>query len=217
MINFLLVRHAESKWVEYARKLPKGEERFGGRMNDVELSADGWPQAEAHGRYMRCNGIRPTHYVSSPAKRARQTHEGSQRGMGMQPPASLVIVEDLQEMTWGDWERQPRSLAQQPHWVREREQMGFDFFPPGNGESYNLVRGRALRALRSVVRRVPDGSTVCVYTHQNVIKALVYPALGWSYEQTMAASLGVVSMTSLRYSVGKFTLGFFNQQTLPVS
>jgi broad specificity phosphatase PhoE len=214
MIRFLLLRHAESKWVEYARTLPRGQERFGGRMNDVELSGLGWRQAALGGGYMRRQRIRPTHYISSPATRAKQTHEGVQGGMGIKPPTRLTIIDELQEMTWGDWEGQLRSVAREPMWAAERARLGYDFCPP-NGESYNMVRARVLPALRGVARQVPDGSLVCVHTHQNVIKSLVYPWMRWTHDQAMAASLGVVSLTAIDFEQGDFTLGFYNRQTLP--
>ena len=206
----LLIRHAESKWVEYADSLPADQKRFGGRMNEVGLSARGEVQSERWGNGMHRRRVRPTHYVSSPAVRATQTHTCGQRGMGIDPASPLTIVTDFQEMTWGDWESELRSVANQARWVRLRHKQGHDFCPPG-GESFNMVRARVLAALNGVVRQVSDGSLVCVYTHQNVIKSLVFPWMGWNIDQTMAAKLGVVSATGLLCSDGAMSLEFFNR------
>jgi probable phosphoglycerate mutase len=211
MTRFLLVRHAESTWVQHHDTLPEDQKRFGGRLNDVPLSGRGQAQALQLGGYMRGRGIRPAHYVSSPAKRALQTHAGSQRAMGLNRPAT--IIPDLQELTWGDWEGELRSIVKQPYWAREQEKKGFDFCPPG-GESLNTVRARAVQTLLLIAQRVAADSLVCVHTHQNVIKSLVYPWQNWTYSEAMTAKLGLASITSLSYKDGVFSLDYFNRPTL---
>jgi len=206
----LLIRHAESKWVEYADSLPADQKRFGGRMNEVGLSTRGEGQGQRWGDGMRRRRVRPTHYVSSPAARAIQTHTWGQRGMGIDPASPLTIVDDFEEMTWGDWEGELRSVANQARWVRLRRRQQHDFCPPG-GESFNMVRARGLAALGGVVRQVPDGSLVCIYTHQNVIKSMVYPWMKWNIDQTMAAKLDVVSATGLICTGSSVSLEFFNR------
>lgn len=74
-----------------------------------------------------------------------------------------------------------------------------------------MVRERVMTALASAVRQVPDGSLVCVYTHQNVIKSVVYPWLSWDIDTTMSAKLDVVSVTELVYANGRVRLEHFNR------
>jgi broad specificity phosphatase PhoE len=206
-----LIRHATSTWVKEADNSPVP--LFGGRMNNVGLSKEeGFAEATQLGVFGKRNGISPTLYVSSPAKRTIQTHYVSALEMtGMTIPPQ--INSQFQEMSWGAWERRPRSIADAPQIVRERERFGFDFAPPG-GESYAMVGRRAMSALMELVRWVPDGSYIWVHTHKNVILSAVRPWMGWGPMQISSVKVGVVSRTRFRYQGGKLELISFNQPSI---
>jgi broad specificity phosphatase PhoE len=206
-----LVRHATSAWVKEASASPVP--LFGGRMDRVPLAdPEGRDEAAELGRYGCQHGIRPTLVVSSIALRALQTHQFSSPELGIH----LVAVRDarLVEMSWGQWTRRPRSIADRASVRRARERLGFAFAPPG-GESYNAVRNRAMRALLEYAKQAPDGSHIWVHTHRNVIKAVVRPWMTeWTPANIAAVGVEVASLTRLRYSGGKLELVFFNRPTL---
>ncbi len=205
-----LIRHGESEWVKRAEAMPV--KVFGGRMNEVPLSETGRGQAFHLGLYAVRNGIRPTHFVSSVATRALETHDFSAQGMHRRvqvaPEAGLV------EMDWGDWTRMPRTVAETKAVKRARAKLGFGFAPP-RGESFDMVRARALPVILGHAKRAGSGH-VWVHTHRNVIKAVVRQWFsGWTPDNISDVPLDVVSLTRLRYSGGKLELVFFNQPTLP--
>jgi len=204
-----LIRHAESTWIKEAEALPI--KLFGGRMNDVDLSAKGVRQAGQLGDYALQNGIVPTDFYSSIAKRAIRTHELSSRKMGITVRA--ITDGRLQELDWGKWTKKPRSIRDEPRFAEERLSKGLDFAPP-SGESINTVRRRAVAALQDIVAKTPPGSHIWVHTHRNLIKAVVQPWFGWTAEQTSETGLDVVSLTRLQMTNGKLKLIFFNQLTL---
>lgn len=207
-----LVRHATSTWVAEADASPI--KRFGGRMDEVPLSIpQGRQEAALLGRYARQHGIRPTLVVSSTAVRALQTHEFSAPEMGI----GQEVVRDsrLVEMSWGRWERQPRSVADTDEVRRARVRLGFGFAPPG-GDSYDSVRARALPAIMEHARGARPGSHIWVHTHRNVIKAIVRSWMPeWTPGTISEVGLGVVSLTRLQYQGGRLSLVFFDRRTLP--
>lgn len=210
MVIIDLVRHATSEWVEEANA--SSVKRFGGRMDEVPLSIPrGRQEATRLGCYAKAEGIRPTLVVSSTAIRALQTHEFSAPAMGIR----LAVRRDprLVEMSWGRWERQPRSIANTSAVRAARQRLGFGFAPPG-GDSYDMVEARAVPAIIEHARSVPDRSHIWVHTHRNVIKAIVKQWMPWTPDNISEVGLDVVSLTRLRYRRGQLELVFFNRPTL---
>lgn len=202
-----LIRHAESEWVKKAEKLPVPH--FGGRMNPVKLSSAGRKEAALLGKYARKHGIQPSGLVSSPATRALDTGAIAvqQMGLSLQPS----VLTDLQELSWGDWEQGPRSVQDEEPFKTQRKRQGLKFCPPG-GESFEMVGKRATAALEQVASRAGAGH-LWVLTHNNVIKSVVQPLLGWDADKVSKARPDVVSITRLRYNRGKFTVEFFARPT----
>jgi broad specificity phosphatase PhoE len=206
-----LVRHATSTWVEEADA--SAVKRFGGRMDEVPLSIPrGRQEAMRLGCYGKAHGIRPTLVVSSTAVRARETHEFSAPQLGISQRVRLDPR--LVEMSWGRWERQPRSIANTEAVREARRRLGFRFAPPG-GDSYDMVRDRALPAVLEHARSASDGSHLWIHTHRNVIKALLRSWMPeWTPSTISEVGLDVVSLTRLRYHRGRLDLVFFNRPTL---
>lgn len=206
-----LVRHARSTWVDEAEA--SSVKLFGGRMDDVPLSVpQGRLEAMRLGCWAKAQGIRPTLVVSSTAVRALQTHEFSAPTLGI----SQRVRRDprLVEMSWGRWERQPRSIANTDKVRRARARLGFGFAPPG-GDSYDMVEARAVPAILEHARSVPNGSHIWVHTHRNVIKAVVKQWMPhWTPGSISEIGLDVVSLTRLRYRRGGLELVFFGRPTL---
>lgn len=206
MLIIDLIRHAESEWVRKAKASPIP--LFGGRMNKVDLSDVGRGQAVALGMTAKYANIWPDAFYTSPAKRARRTHKLSVRAMDRED-ATATVLGDLQEMSWGKWEGQPRSIRHEQPFREQWQQLGMRFAPPG-GESYAAVQARAMRALRQIVRQTPEG-LVWVHTHRNVIKAVAQPWSRWTLEEMTQAELGETTLTRLAYERGRFRLIFFGQ------
>jgi broad specificity phosphatase PhoE len=209
MYTLDLIRHAESDWVATANASPVP--LFGGRMNKVDLSEAGVDQAVRLGKYARGQNIRPHGFFSSPAVRARRTCKISAGAMGMDSGQEPRIMQDLQELDWGQWTGQPRAIGDTPQFKRQREAEGYDFTPPG-GESLNMVRQRALGVLTEIVTTCPPGH-YWIHTHRNVIKALVGLRYGWSAQRTTEAPLDVVSITRFGVVRGELKLWYYNMST----
>ncbi len=212
MYTIDLVRHAESEWVEKADKMAIPV--FGGRMLKVPLSNRGREQARAFGRYLEPQRVQPREFFSSKAVRAVETHTCAAEASARLKRAKLRQQEHFIEGSWGEWEGQPRSIADEPRYAQELLRLGFDFRPPG-GESFRDIRYRAITGMIGAVSVQPPGSRIVIYTHKNVIKSLVYRHLGWTVEQTYAAAVGILSITRFVYkNPDGFRLEFFNRPTV---
>ncbi|HEY0146682.1 MAG: histidine phosphatase family protein [Methylovirgula sp.] len=71
MLRLAILRHAEA--------VPLTDESDA----DRELTPAGWEMAERMGRYFRDAGLRPDLALVSPAKRAKETFRGLERGAGV--------------------------------------------------------------------------------------------------------------------------------------
>ena len=99
----ILVRHGECEMnLEVADKV-------GGRASASPLTAKGEAQASKLGRWLRSRGVRFDRVVASTAVRATRTAELMLAEMD--DPPQLELDSNLEEMTQGDWEGQPRSDA----------------------------------------------------------------------------------------------------------
>lgn len=158
MTKLALLRHAETDW--------NRERRIQGRT-DIPLSAAG--RASLSGRTLpaQCSGMRA---VTSPLRRCMET-------------AALLGFEDARtepriiEMHWGDWEGSKLAdlRAELGDEMRDNEQRGLDFSPPG-GETPRQVLGRVADWLSELAAH--DRPTLA-FTHRGVIRAMIVLAYGW--------------------------------------
>jgi probable phosphoglycerate mutase len=159
-----LVRHGQS--------VSNAVRRFQG-MQDVPLSELGRRQAAAVGVALR--GRPFAHVYASPLDRARRTAEI----MVADRRLPLTIVEDLRELSLGDWEgrtvEEIRTLPGDPYtrWVRDP----LENLPPG-AEPLGVVQQRVLRAVEGIAAAHPDGEDVLVVAHGGVISAYLAHWLG---------------------------------------
>ncbi len=167
MPRILLIRHGQTEWNRRGI--------FRGRA-DVPLSPAGVRQMEALAA--RVATERPARIYTSPLERAR-TSARILCPAGAQPP---LVVEDLTDMSYGEWEGKPEETVRvhypdlyarwmaEPHRVRH----------PG-GESLAEEQQRADTALREIARSLP-AATVAVVAHRVVNKLLLCAALGLGAE-----------------------------------
>ena len=143
----ILVRHGECEMnLEVADKV-------GGRASASPLTAKGEVQASKLGRWLRSRGVRFDRVVASTAVRAKRTAELMLAEMD--DPPQLELDSNLEEMTQGDWEGQPRSEC-----YTEKTQAAIDADPRGfaapGGECValaNKFRQRSLAERQSFVQR----------------------------------------------------------------
>ncbi|MDQ7849680.1 MAG: histidine phosphatase family protein [Armatimonadota bacterium] len=163
MPRILLIRHGQTEWNRRGI--------FRGRV-DIPLSPTGIRQMEALAA--RVAAERPARVYTSPLQRAL-TSARILCPPDAHPPR---VVEDLTDMSYGEWEGKPEETvrAQYPdlyaRWLAEPHRVR----PPG-GESLAEVQQRVAAALREIARSLP-AATVAVVAHRVVNKLLLCAALG---------------------------------------
>jgi probable phosphoglycerate mutase len=160
--TFGLLRHSRTVWNE--------EKRIQGLQNSP-LSATGKKMAEAWGKELQ---VLPWDAIlASDLGRVRETVALINKTLQL-PVVSKPL---LREQDWGRWSGLsfPELFAQHKEVVRQQEQRGWNFRPPG-GESRKEVLARALQSLEQTSRSLP-GKQVLVVCHEGIIKALIYHLL----------------------------------------
>ena len=157
----ILVRHGECEMnLEVADKV-------GGRASASPLTAKGEAQASKVGRWLRSRGVRFDRVVASTAVRATRTAQLMLAEMD--DPPQLELDSNLEEMTQGDWEGQPRSEC-----YTEKTQAAIDADPRGfaapGGESKADVEARAVQAIEKYARA---GERTVVVMHGIVAKCFL--------------------------------------------
>jgi len=157
----ILVRHGECEMnLEVADKV-------GGRASASPLTAKGEAQASKLGRWLRSRGVRFDRVVASTAVRAKRTAELMLAELD--DPPQLELDTNLEEMTQGDWEGQPRSEC-----YTEKTQAAIDADPRGfaapGGESKADVEARAVQAIEKYARA---GERTCIVNHGIVAKCFL--------------------------------------------
>jgi broad specificity phosphatase PhoE len=187
--HLFLVRHAAHDW------LGRG---LCGRMHGVALNAQG--QAQAHELAARLQ-TRIDAICSSPQQRALETAAPTAARMGL----TVKIAGEFDEVDFGEWTGLSMAdLAAQgaawQHWVERRSTAA----PPG-GEPFSNVAERTLTGAARLAREYP-GQSVLVFSHCDVIKALLAACLGLSLDylenfEVAPASLSLIVMEGDQWQV----------------
>jgi probable phosphoglycerate mutase len=168
MIRIIIVRHGRTAW----NAGQAAQERFRGIV-DLPLAAEGVEQAQATAR--RLAGVPLTAVYSSPLQRARHTAEI------IAGPHNLTVqaLPGLRTLDYGDWAGLLHSKVAQrwPDQYQLWRQDPFALKIPG-GDSTAGLRERTVAAVRHVLARLPDQSTVVLVSHQAVTKTLVCALAG---------------------------------------
>jgi broad specificity phosphatase PhoE len=163
MGRVILIRHGETTW--------NREEVFRGRA-DVALSERGHEQGRLVAEALREEQIEAVY--SSPLSRALETA----RPLAEACKLKVVADDRLTDMSFGEWERRPRTEVEQADparyqtWLTEPQA----FRAPG-GESLAEVLERAWPALGEIAARHREGCAAVV-SHRVVCKLLLCAALG---------------------------------------
>ncbi len=167
--RLLLVRHGQTAWNAGAGN----GEHFRGRV-DLPLNEVGLAQAQAIADRLTHEPI--TAIYSSPLQRALQTAQpiAGRLGLPVQPHPGLL------DINYGAWQgHTPAEVAERwpelhRQWREEPEKLHLP-----DGESFDIVRERALAAVQEICARHPR-ETVLLVAHQVVNKVLVCAMLGLS-------------------------------------
>ena len=158
MTLLALIRHGATAWNEAGRIQGRADISLseGGRRSVADL---GLPSA-----------LQGAAWVSSPLRRAVETAELLGAGEMRTEPRLI-------EMDWGAWEGRslPDLRAELGPAMRENEDRGLDFTPPG-GESPRDVQTRLAPWLREVARA---SAPIVAVTHKGVIRAVLALAMDW--------------------------------------
>ncbi|MDG4666385.1 bifunctional RNase H/acid phosphatase [Mycobacterium sp. 236(2023)] len=160
--RLLLLRHGQTAL--------SVERRYSGRGNP-ELTELGRRQADAAARYLGERGGVDV-VLTSPLQRAHDTAGAAAKALGL----DATVDEDLIETDFGAWEgltfREASEHDPELHgrWLRDTS------VPPPNGESFDAVAARVLRAQQRIIADHP-GQTVLVVSHVTPIKTLLRMAL----------------------------------------
>jgi probable phosphoglycerate mutase len=181
LTNVLLVRHGTHSLL--------GKEIVG-RKPGVHLSEQGKEESEAVAQRLAHLGV--NHIYSSPLERARETAEPLARITGL----SVQIVEDLQEVDFGDWSGLSlEALGKQELWQR------FNAYRTGTripgGEIISEVQDRAAAFVNSLAS-LHAGETVALFSHADTIKAALAYFLGSPLDLFLRLEISPASVSGIR-------------------
>jgi probable phosphomutase (TIGR03848 family) len=181
----LLVRHG--------RTTANASGVLAGWSEGVDLDAEG--QEQARRLRDRWASLRLDAVVSSPLQRCRTTAELAR--VDQHPEA--VLDEDLGECHYGEWTgRTLASLAKDPLWKVVQQHPSAATFP--GGESLRAMQSRSVDAIRRWNAELPRNSVYAVFSHGDVIKAILADALGLHLDQFQRLVVDPGSVSVIRYS-----------------
>lgn len=168
MTHIILVRHGQTAWNRV--------ERFRGRA-DIELNDSGLAQAEATARRIAAEW-HPEAIYASPLSRARTTAQAIARRVALE----VVVDAGLLDIDYGQWQ----GLTPDEAHSRWPEAIDAWYGHPGDaripgGETLDVVRARAMGAVRAIAAR-HTGATIVV-AHTVINRAIVLEALGLGNER----------------------------------
>lgn len=173
--------------VRHGRSTANAEGILAGRADGVELDEVGRGQATSLADVLRD----VPHAYTSPMTRCRQTAE-----LAGFPDAS--IVEDLTECDYGDWTGSKlETLATEALWARVQAEPSLVEFP--GGETMLSMQTRTVDAVREIVAR-HDGEPAVVFTHGDLIKAILADALAVPFDEFQRLDVPPGSISVVDYS-----------------
>ncbi|MDO8731857.1 MAG: bifunctional RNase H/acid phosphatase [Actinomycetota bacterium] len=182
----VLVRHGATQF--------SLERRFSGRGGaDPGLAAIGEAQAQAAAHELAAR-FKFDLVVSSPLLRTRQTAAILSGDLANE----LVVMDDLAECAFGDWDGLTFADVQSkwPDELREWLE-SVDYAPPG-GESFTQVQERVARARRELIYSFPSKS-ILVVSHVSPIKLLVAITIDAPVESVYRMELRPCSISTLTW------------------
>jgi len=167
-----------------------------GRNNRVGLTPRGKSEAKAIATHFS-----ETHFdaiYSSPLKRCIDTAEPLLQGS----KRKLKLLEDLVEMEYGSWSGKPlRQLSKEPLWKSIQTRPSTVRFP--GGESFLEMSQRANQA---VLDAAVGHQRIAIFSHGDVIKAIVAFHLGMPLDSFQRIGIDPASISTIRLPSSHLTL-----------
>lgn len=157
-MTLYFVRHGETDW--NVRKKIQGK-------TDIPLNEKGVSQAVALASWLKANGFQVKRTYTSPQLRAAETARILSDALEIES----IVLNGLREMDLGEWEGMNWNTVEEvyqdryEYWNTHRR-----FTRTPQGESYDDVLGRTLRALQYILEQ--ETHDVLVVTHSAVLMAL---------------------------------------------
>lgn len=190
-----LLRHGE----------PEGGEVLRGRV-DHALTELGWEQmrlstglSKENSRTLKSPNW--THVISSPLQRCRRFAEELSQNLQI----DLAVIEQWQEIDYGDWDGMPLSEWRQQAAGQFKEfRKDLSKLVPPNGEDYLSFRDRVLAAWQALTE-LEDGSHVLLVTHGGVLRVVLPTVLGMELNRSnpLHIPFACFSRVSLEVSEGR--------------
>jgi len=185
MTQLFLIRHGHNDWAD--RKLA-------GWTPDVHLNEVGRDQSEA--LVQRLAPVEFDAIYSSPLERALETAAPLARACELK----VTRLAGIGEVRYGDWQGKTlRQLSKKKEWAVVQHAPSAWRFP--NGESMREMQARAVTAVEHVAARHPKG-TVALFSHGDVIKAIVAHLIGLPLDMFQRLAIAPASVTVLGW--GRF-------------
>lgn len=163
--------------------------RLSGRMPGVALDARGRAEAAAAGRLLATRAVSLVRY--SPVERAAETAAIVAAACGVPAEPDPLLT----EVDFGRWTGSAfAELADDPDWHRWNTERGTARVP--NGETMAEAQARIVAALDAAVRG-PDGRTVAMVGHSDVIRAAVAAVLGLPLDQLLNFDIDPASLSTI--------------------
>jgi len=187
-------------------------ETIGGRSNNDPLSEVGIMQACMLGAYLAEENIHFDEVYSSPAIRAMATAKLACHYISY-PLERIVVCDELQELSQGDWEGKPRAEFYTPEAIAQMDADHWNFKAP-NGESQRDTEERMLGWVTDkLLPKYEQGRTVGVFTHGLAIKCLFRGIMESSSERTYKIEIDNTAITRFRYARNGWHLVTLNDTT----
>lgn len=198
-MKIYFVRHGETDW--NVKKKIQG-------TTDIPLNENGLKQAKRLAERLLKRGLKVESVYTSPHKRASQTAEILADALDV----SCYELEGLAEMDLGDWEGS--------NWERIEEEYGQiyhnwnehrRYVKTPNGECYNEVLERTLKALQIILEK--ETEDVLVVTHSAVLMSLRCYLAKLEFEEmvdrfkTKNAELLEIDTEDIKEAISRFEQG----------
>jgi probable phosphomutase (TIGR03848 family) len=200
MTTVLLVRHG--------RTTANTSGVLAGWTPGVQLDEQGRTQAQALAE--RWSGLQLAARVSSPLERCLETAAFS----ATDDAPDLVVDDRVGECRYGDWTgRTLKDLAQDPLWAVVQQHASAMRFPGDGGESLVQVQARAVEAVRDWNDRLGADAVYAVFSHGDVIKAVLADALGMHLDQFQRIVVDPASVSVVHYTPSRPFVERINDRT----
>lgn len=185
MTLIFLIRHGHNDWAD---------KKLAGWTPGVHLNSNGQKQAEA--LVERLESIPFEAVYSSPLERTLETAAPLARARGLK----VNRQRDVGEVDYGDWQgKSLKQLSKKKEWTVVQVAPSMMRFP--NGESLREMQNRAVAGVERIAAQHPKG-TVAIFSHGDVIKAIVAHFIGMPLDAFQRLMIAPASVTVL--SMGRF-------------